>query len=84
VDARQAAARPAAAPPLLVSAAEAARLCGVCRAHWLRMHSAGRVPAPVRLGRRTLWAAEELADWIAAGCPGRDVWETLKEARRRR
>jgi predicted DNA-binding transcriptional regulator AlpA len=71
-------------PALLIDAREAARLCGVCRAHWLRMQSAGRVPAPVRLGRRTLWRAAELAAWTEANCPGRDVWETLKEARRGR
>ena len=76
---------PAAAPaPLLVDAREAAALCGIGRSLWLGLHSAGRVPLPVRLGRRVLWRREELAGWIAAGCPGRDVWKTLKEARRGR
>jgi predicted DNA-binding transcriptional regulator AlpA len=72
------------APPLAVSAAAAAALVGISRGHWLRLCSAGRVPEPVRLGRCVRWNVDELKRWIEAGCPGRDVWETLKEARRRR
>ena len=68
---------PAAPAPLLVDAHEAARLCGVCRAHWLRMHSAGRVPMPVRLGRCVRWNVDELKRWSAAGCPGRDRWQAM-------
>jgi predicted DNA-binding transcriptional regulator AlpA len=79
VDARQA----AAPPPLLVPAAEAARLCGVGRTLWLQLASAGRVPMPVHLGRRTLWRREELAAWCAAGLPGRDRWIALQESHTR-
>ncbi|MCX5654217.1 MAG: hypothetical protein NTY65_06175 [Planctomycetota bacterium] len=74
---------PPAAPPLLVSAATAARLAGIGRTLWLQLHSSGRVPLPVRLGRRVLWRREELAAWIAAGCPGRDRWQAMKENRTR-
>jgi predicted DNA-binding transcriptional regulator AlpA len=66
---------------LLVDARAAARLCGVSRSHFLAMHSAGKVPLPVRLGRRTLWRAAELAAWIDAGCPARDRWHTLTRLR---
>ena len=59
---------------LLVSATVAARLCGVSRAAWWSLHAAGRVPLPVRLGRRTLWRRAELEAWTAAGCPPRDNW----------
>jgi predicted DNA-binding transcriptional regulator AlpA len=65
--------------PLLVDAREAAALCGIGRTLWLQLASAGRVPMPVRLGRRTLWRAEELAEWVAAGCPARDRWTALRE-----
>lgn len=67
-------------PPLLVDAREAARLCGVGRTLWLQLASAGRVPMPVRLGRRTLWRCRGpggLAEWVAAGCPGRDRWQAM-------
>lgn len=70
------------APPLLVDTKEAARLSGVGRTLWLQLASAGRVPLPVRLGRRVLWRRDELADWIEAGCPGRDRWIALREKTR--
>jgi excisionase family DNA binding protein len=61
---------------IMVSAAEAARLCGIGRTAWYSLLSSGRCPAPVRLGGRVLWRRDELAAWIAAGCPGRDLWES--------
>ena len=68
--------------PLLLDARAAAKLCGISRSHFWAMHSAGKVPLPVRLGRRTLWRADELADWIEAGCPARDRWENVKRGGR--
>jgi hypothetical protein len=38
----------------MVSAAEAARICGISRTTWYKLRAAGRVPAPVRLARRVL------------------------------
>jgi excisionase family DNA binding protein len=64
--------------PLLVPAVEAARLCGVSRAMWYRLLSAGRTPLPIRLGRRMLWRVSELKEWVEAGCPARERWEALK------
>jgi predicted DNA-binding transcriptional regulator AlpA len=63
---------------LLLSANAAARLCGRSEASWWRDLSAGRIPAPVKLGGRTLWRVLELREWIEAGCPGRQLWETLR------
>ncbi len=58
----------------LVSAQEAARICGVSKATWWSHHSAGLIPQPVRIGGRTLWRRAELNDWIRAGCPPRSKW----------
>ena len=67
--------------PLLLPADRAAALCGVSPATWYRMASAGRCPAPVRLSRGCVrWRAEELRDWIAAGCPSRREWEARRAA----
>jgi predicted DNA-binding transcriptional regulator AlpA len=63
----------------LVNAREAARLCGISRASWYRLHSSGRCPLPVRLGNRTLWRRQELEAWVKAGCPARQKWEDLKK-----
>ena len=67
--------------PLLLDGKAAAKLCGISRSHFLAMHSAGKVPLPVRLGRRTLWRAAELAAWIEARCPVRDRWQAMKGGR---
>lgn len=64
--------------PLLLSAEEAAALCGVSRSFWWSLHSAGRVPLPVKLGERTLWRRTELEAWTEAGCPAREKWEAVK------
>jgi len=64
--------------PLLLSAVEAARACGVSRSSWYGLLSSGRVPLPVRLGRSVRWSAEELRRWTEAGCPSRERWLTMK------
>ena len=65
--------------PILLDAKGAAALCGVSARHWATLHSEGLVPAPVRLGRRVLWRAEELRDWTRAGCPPRLRWVETQE-----
>jgi predicted DNA-binding transcriptional regulator AlpA len=69
--------------PLLVGRVEAAKLCGLSPGTWDRHSSAGLVPAPRRIGGRPLWSIRELEDWIAAGCPDRRTWESIKAAERR-
>jgi predicted DNA-binding transcriptional regulator AlpA len=62
----------------LVDAPTAAALCNVSRATWHRLNSAGKVPAPVKLGGRVLWRADELKAWTLADCPNRRDWEILQ------
>ena len=69
---RQEAERPApsAVEALLLTADQAAALCGVSAATWYRMASGGRCPAPVRLSRGCVrWSRETLVEWIRMGCP---------------
>lgn len=61
----------------LVRGREAAAMLGVSRAHFYRMHKAGRVPLPVKLGGAVRWRIEELRAWIAAGMPNRQRWEAM-------
>lgn len=61
--------------PLLLTAKQAAAICGKSLRTWRTWDSAGWIPQPVRIGRSTLWRADELRDWVAAGCPRRDEWE---------
>lgn len=64
---------------LLVSAKEAAALCGMSLRTWWRKDSAGHVPAAVRIGGGSMkrWRLEELRDWCNAGCPPRKEWEVM-------
>jgi len=65
--------------PLLLSATDAASLIGIGRSLFWSMHSAGKVPLPVGLGKRRLWRRSELERWVDAGCPARSQWEAMKE-----
>jgi predicted DNA-binding transcriptional regulator AlpA len=64
--------------PLLVTARQAASMCGKSLRTWRTWDSAGWIPRPVRIGRSTLWRADEMRDWVAAGCPRRAEWEGRK------
>jgi predicted DNA-binding transcriptional regulator AlpA len=68
------------APPdtLLVTAKQAAAMCGKSLRTWRTWDAAGWIPRPVRIGRSTLWRVDELREWIAAGCPRRTEWEARK------
>jgi predicted DNA-binding transcriptional regulator AlpA len=65
--------------PLLLSAEAAARLIGIGRSLFWSMHSAGKVPLPVGLGKRRLWRRAELEKWVDAGCPERVRWAAMSE-----
>lgn len=69
--------------PEALPAAGAARLLGISRALFFRMHSAGKVPLPVYLTPRCpRWLRTELLDWLAAGCPDRLTWAKLRKGAR--
>lgn len=63
---------------LLLTARDACKSCGKSLRTWRSWDSAGRIPRPVRIGRSTLWRADELREWVAAGCPRREQWESRK------
>ena len=60
---------------LLLTARQAAALCAKSLRTWRAWDAAAWIPRPVRIGRSTLWRADELRDWVAAGCPRRAEWE---------
>ncbi|HOX39627.1 MAG TPA: helix-turn-helix domain-containing protein [Candidatus Brocadiia bacterium] len=66
---------------LLLGASDVAEMLSVATVTiWRSIHS-GRIPAPVRIGGRTLWRREELEEWIRAGCPPRMRWQWPSKAR---
>lgn len=60
---------------LLISAKQAAAMCGKSLRTWRTWDAAGWIPRPVRIGKSTLWGVDELRAWVAAGCPRRAEWE---------
>lgn len=67
--------------PLLVNAADLAKLLGI-GLRTLRSHdSAGKLPRPVRIGGAVRWHLDEIRGWIDAGCPCRATWEARRAAR---
>lgn len=65
-------------PALLIAAKSASAMCGKSLRTWRTWDSAGLIPRPVRIGRSTLWRANELKEWVAAGCPRRAEWEARR------
>jgi len=66
--------------PLLLTAREAAAVCGRALRTWRSWDASGRIPGPIRIGRSTFWRLDELRAWVDAGCPPRDVWLAQNDA----
>ncbi len=64
---------------LALPAADVAKLLGISQRHLHTLNASGRLPRPIRLGRSVRWRADELRDWLDAGCPARDRWEAMRE-----
>jgi predicted DNA-binding transcriptional regulator AlpA len=60
---------PSFAEPLLITAAEFARLLQISTRTLWRLRSAGELPEPVRFGGAVRWRLEEIRKWIGDGCP---------------
>jgi len=69
---------------LLIPDTAAARLTGVSRAHWHRLRAAGKLPSPVRLGRKVLWRRLEIEAWISTGCPDARTWAAMQASTARK
>ncbi len=45
-----------------------------------KMLSRGDLPSPIKLGRSVRWRSAEIARWLEAGAPKRELWEQLEKA----
>lgn len=66
-------------PALAISASDLATLLGISRRHLLALHSQGKIPSPVHLGRSVRWDVDEVRAWLAAGAPDRDRWKKMRK-----
>ena len=65
------------AAPLMLTADEFAATLRISRAHFWRLESEGKLPAPVRLGRAVRWDRRVVEAWLDAGAPPRQQWEQI-------
>ena len=63
---------------LLVGAVGAAQMCGLSERTWRKLDSQGLLPRAIHVGRRRLWAVDDLRRWSSLGCPSREVFEEQK------
>jgi predicted DNA-binding transcriptional regulator AlpA len=48
-------------------------LTGISRRSWERWKSAGKLPRPIRIGRRVLWPSESIRRWLQEQAAGREA-----------
>ena len=65
----------------LLSAKELAKMLSLSKRQVYRLDSCGKLGiAKLRIGGSIRFRQDEVANWIAAGCPDRKTWEALKNA----
>lgn len=71
---------PAGPLPFTMTDAEIARDLRVSPKTIRRMDEAGKIPAPVIVGARSLrWVRQTIVEWLAAGCPDRETFEANRK-----
>ena len=65
---------------------EAGRLAGVSKSMWYQLDAKGLCPAPVEIGTGACrrWLRREVLAWLAADCPARARWNTMRQSMLRR
>lgn len=56
--------------PLLMTAAQVARLLQISLRTLWRLRSGRKLPLPVNLGSAVRWRRKEVLAWVTDGCPG--------------
>lgn len=64
----------------LMTVREVAAMLKVSQRQVWKLTSAGRLPAPIRLGRSVRWRASDIDKFIALGCPSRERFEAERQA----
>jgi excisionase family DNA binding protein len=67
--------------PLVYDTAELGQLLRLSKRTVRRHDAAGKIPRAVRIGGSKRFRADEVRDWLAAGCPSRAEWEQMQGAR---
>ena len=70
--------------PLMLTTADAAKLCGVTIKRWRTWNALGKTPPPLRVDKSLFWKHDELVHWINEGCPTRKHWAIFLERKERK
>jgi len=68
---------------LMLTTADAAKLCGVTIKRWRTWNALGKIPSPLRIGKSLFWKRDDLVRWIGADCPNRKHWTVFLERKDR-
>ena len=68
--------------PQLLTQGDLARRLRISIRQTRKLKAEGSLPNAIRLGRSIRWRASEIAQWIEAGCPNRETWETIQNGQR--
>ncbi|MCZ7605860.1 MAG: helix-turn-helix domain-containing protein [Planctomycetota bacterium] len=63
---------------LVLTTDELATALRISPAMVFKLKAAGKLPAPVRLGRGLRWRRAEVEAWLEAGCPALESWEAQR------
>jgi predicted DNA-binding transcriptional regulator AlpA len=67
------------ADPLLIPVSGVCRLLSISRSSFFSLRSAGRIPLQqIRLSTKLLYRADEVRNWVQAGCPAMEKWQQMK------
>ena len=62
--------------PTLISARQVSSILGISARTVWRLRAASQLPRSLEIGKSVRWKAEEIVEWIDAGCPCLDDWES--------
>jgi excisionase family DNA binding protein len=65
--------------PILLSFSQTCRFLSIGKSLLYQMAADGRLgPMPISFGRKVLYRADELRQWVSQGCPPRPQWVKRK------
>ena len=66
----------------LLTAKAVGEMLSLSKRQVFRLNSAGKIPAPIRIGGSVRWAESSIISWLQAGAPDRKIWEAKKGVQR--
>lgn len=64
----------------LLTAKAVGEVLSLSKRQIFRLNSAGKIPAPVRIGGSVRWRQGDVERWIAWDCPDKKTFEATKQA----